>query len=157
MHAFISDFHNKRFTASRKQFQEHSRLMFSHKFVHDFLLLDETLYKTIWLGARDFYCVIVQRSVHNKKDKQKDINLHLTELTLLYQKLKSYNQTHDSKQTWFHRESSRFSRKDPVFQTRCFYPQILFGILERLLSAASHFSWSSRQNHRKIASQEFAY
>ena len=34
-----------------------------------FLLLDVTLFKTVRVGARDFYCVIVERSVHNNENK----------------------------------------------------------------------------------------
>ena len=34
-----------------------------------FWLFDVTLFKTAWLGAWDFYLVIVQRSVHNSENK----------------------------------------------------------------------------------------
>ena len=51
---------------------------------------------TVRLGARDFYRVIVERSVDdNENNKQNDYNLHLTELTLLYEQLKSNYQTYD--------------------------------------------------------------
>ena len=82
MRAFISNFHNDRFTTSRKHFREHSRLMFFRKFV-----------QTVRVEARDFYLMIVQRFASYR-------------VTLLCVKLKFYYKTHDLKQNWFHTESS---------------------------------------------------
>ena len=150
MHAFISNFHNKRFTTSQKNIVEHSRLVLFHKICPRY----NVSCKNVSYHGRGVRKTSQTKVMSNEEIPESDLYASFFRILffsfLLFgfflktwcitvrinkkvricispSKLCSMNNQSPTTErmtlsgNWFHRESSRFSRKDPIFQTRYFY------------------------------------